>query len=173
MTHLTADQIADLKSETATSFWQDWRVDLLKAAHEDSKSAGQIAEELGCTRNMVISKMRRVAGLEPHAKPRLAARKPRVHQKPIFGRVVEPVEAVDIPLPSIEDAARDRASLKTLVELEPGECKWPVNDGSPYLFCSDPIAGEHTPYCAAHHRRSVNPHAYRNALRPYIPGRAR
>jgi len=42
----------------------------------------------------------------------------------------------------------------TLLELEPGDCRWPVNDGSPFLFCAAPAATG-GPYCACHAAMSI------------------
>lgn len=37
----------------------------------------------------------------------------------------------------------------TLLELKPSSCRWPVNDGNPFLFCGAPaVSGG--PYCACH-----------------------
>tara|TARA_R100000655_G_scaffold91566_1_gene132320 strand:+ start:114 stop:344 length:231 start_codon:yes stop_codon:yes gene_type:complete len=44
----------------------------------------------------------------------------------------------------------------TLLDLEPDSCRWPVNDGDPYLFCAAPrVAG--SSYCACHAARAVGP----------------
>lgn len=41
-----------------------------------------------------------------------------------------------------------------LAELETGMCKWPVTEGSPFLFCGAATA-EGKPYCAHHHALAV------------------
>jgi hypothetical protein len=41
---------------------------------------------------------------------------------------------------------------KRLVELRPGECMWPINDGSPFLFCAAKAAGK---YCQHHQSRAL------------------
>jgi len=41
---------------------------------------------------------------------------------------------------------------KRLLELRPGECIWPINDGSPFLFCAAKTAGK---YCQHHQSRAV------------------
>lgn len=48
--------------------------------------------------------------------------------------------------------------MKTLLELEPNDCRYPMNDGGPYLFCAEPQHwrmrnGElvRSSYCRTHH----------------------
>ena len=44
---------------------------------------------------------------------------------------------------------------KCLLELRPGECIWPINDGSPFLFCAAKTAGK---YCSHHQSRAYAAH---------------
>ncbi len=44
---------------------------------------------------------------------------------------------------------------KRLENLLPGECKWPVNNGSPYLFCAAEATGK---YCQDHQSRALASH---------------
>lgn len=41
----------------------------------------------------------------------------------------------------------------TLWQLENHQCKWPINDGGPFLFCGEVKAGKN--YCENHAQRSV------------------
>jgi hypothetical protein len=41
---------------------------------------------------------------------------------------------------------------KTLLDLEPCECKWPMNSGGPFLFCAAPAEKA---YCDHHKQRSA------------------
>jgi GcrA cell cycle regulator len=41
---------------------------------------------------------------------------------------------------------------KRLVDLRPGECMWPINDGNPFLFCAAKAAGK---YCQHHQARAL------------------
>ncbi len=48
-------------------------------------------------------------------------------------------------------------TYRPLLDLEHGMCRYPVNNGSPYLFCSEPrerLDLESDPYCAYHRRIS-------------------
>ena len=40
--------------------------------------------------------------------------------------------------------------MKELLDLEPNDCRYPVNEGGPFLFCAEPSA-KGSSYCA-HHR---------------------
>lgn len=53
--------------------------------------------------------------------------------------------------------------MKPLLDLNPSDCRWPVTDDRPFLFCGEPKAPESS-YCACHKRMSVSadqPIAYR------------
>ena len=42
----------------------------------------------------------------------------------------------------------------TLLELRPGQCRWPEGDRAPYSFCGAPqVSGS---YCGEHHKLSVS-----------------
>lgn len=40
--------------------------------------------------------------------------------------------------------------MKHLLDLEPNDCRYPMNEGGPFLFCAEPAA-EKSSYCS-HHR---------------------
>jgi hypothetical protein len=40
--------------------------------------------------------------------------------------------------------------MKTLLELEDGDCRYPFGESAPYLFCGDP-AQDKSSYCSACH----------------------
>lgn len=143
--------------------WTEGRVDQLKQLWADGWSAKQIAAELGSvTRNAVIGKVHRL-GLSGRSKmrdliKRLRARK-RVPMRTVHvvshGTRFGVLESVD-PGPlaeAAEDLAIPLAQPKTLLELERGDCRWPVGDvGEPgFFFCGAPAAPER-PYCKGHCR---------------------
>ena len=48
--------------------------------------------------------------------------------------------------------------MKSLLDLEPNDCRYPMNDGGPYLFCADPKHWHmnksglaQSSYCRKHH----------------------
>lgn len=53
----------------------------------------------------------------------------------------------------LRDSEYDDAGLMVLLEENNG-CKWPLNDGGPYLFCGHDRLGKYS-YCARHQERSV------------------
>lgn len=141
------------------SFWTEERVARFKELHTTSGlSFGQIARELGCSRNAVIGKARRMG---------LAA-KPRVHNptsnKP--GRrytrapwavphllangktrrylpATEGILSTDLPPEKV-------ANPVSMVDLERHHCRWPVS-GEPrdMLFCGAEAFPKY-PYCRHH-----------------------
>jgi len=54
----------------------------------------------------------------------------------------------------------------SLMDLQSGQCKWPVNDGDPFLFCAAP-ALPGSSYCGCHAAISVGAGtpSERNAVR--------
>lgn len=143
-------------------FWNDTRVEQLKAGLRMYMSAGQIGKMLGISRSAVIGKCHRM-GLElnsmsPKAKSlggtRRLAMKRRQPLPPTLVRTVKPkFEIAPVPKPRAEDIPR-----KTLVELEHNECKFPVDYLSKpgFGFCALPqVPG--LPYCADHAARCYVP----------------
>jgi GcrA cell cycle regulator len=112
-------------------------------------SSAQIGVHLNCefsteyTRNAVIGRCHRLG---------LTAQRPPVVPKQ--ARMYVPGNA------SVKSIPARRYEAKPLhiplLELEPGECRWPYGDGvasSPYLFCGCQTFG--LSYCPAHVRLSV------------------
>lgn len=46
--------------------------------------------------------------------------------------------------------------MKPLLDLAKYDCRWPMTDDKPFLFCGEPQAGESS-YCACHKAMSVSP----------------
>lgn len=46
--------------------------------------------------------------------------------------------------------------MKPLLDLDPRDCRWPVTDTKPFMFCAAPRDGESS-YCACHRVMSVTP----------------
>lgn len=73
-------------------------------------------------------------------------------------REAEDIRAGTSPLLQIESSDADRLEMgrcKELMDLEPGDCRWVLNNGGPYLFCSE-AAGDEI-YCGHHARRAYRP----------------
>ena len=60
----------------------------------------------------------------------------------------ESENAAEISVPVIVDV-QPAAKHVDLLELEPGQCRWPYGDG-PFTFCGCPTASDDGSYCRAH-----------------------
>lgn len=71
-------------------------------------------------------------------------------------REVEEFEAGTSPLlQTLPDDAARIATGKELMALGLHECKWPLNEGNPYIFCAKATGGPR--YCPHHSARSYRP----------------
>lgn len=143
--------------------WSDERVEKLRNLWNDGLSASQIAARLGgVSRNGVIGKAHRIGlakrkfAYDP-AKPRprrehaervIRPKKVKLAPPPPPVEVAHAAPAVGLPKP--------KPFMKTLLELQCDECKWPVNDGGPYLFCGHQRHAGGA-YCEYHQLVSVGP----------------
>lgn len=41
--------------------------------------------------------------------------------------------------------------MKQLLDLDENDCRYPMNEGGPYLFCAEMRRDEKSSYCAFHH----------------------
>lgn len=152
--------------------WTDEAIAQLKALWADGMTASKIAATLrGVTRNAVLGKLHRLGlarqSFRPRpqrkvsAPPRAAvrvetarakARKPAAlmakmeYRPPQFARgtmaTIE-AEASARPLPQANPL------MRTFMQLQDGECRYPYGEDAPFLFCAQPVE-EGKPYCAAH-----------------------
>ena len=139
----------------ATTFWTDKRIEQLKKLYEEGLSCGEIARRFGngCSRNAVIGKvhrlklpLRQIVKTKPAKIPRQAALKPITQVRKIAALIAEP-----LPPANQNDVAR----VKSLFDLEPHHCRWPVDvEGQKWPgYCGDQkIIG--LSYCACHVRRA-------------------
>jgi GcrA cell cycle regulator len=131
--------------------WTSEQDDQLRAMHVEKPipKCREMAERIGCTKNAVIGRRRRIGlgGPKRVAKPRDRSpnrpkAEPRVLKRRMAMLKAEPLLR-DVPdTPPI--------SAKSLVDLAPSECRWPFGD-KPYTFCGCPVA-DGVPYCAGHAR---------------------
>ena len=113
--------------------WTPERVALLREMVASGASAREIAIALQCGRGAVTGKCGRM-GLQLRGSRR--PRGPRVRAEPI-----EPIE----PIESIEPWG------VSLIELKPGECRWPITREPPHLFCGLQVSDNRV-YCVWHCR---------------------
>ena len=160
--------------------WTDERVEQLRQAWMEGKSASQIASLLGhgLTRNAVIGKVHRLglAGRAKspnaggaHARPQQTPQSsrsraaPRVAPSPAAGMVrgatalaIRPQALAEVAH-EIETVVLPMSVRVTIVELKEAMCRWPLGDPtSPdFRYCGSPTnAG---PYCQYHGRLAYQP----------------
>ena len=130
--------------------WTMERIALLKDRICAGFSCGQIARELGLSRNAVIGKTNRL-GLSKQAGLRKKAR-PSLTQQMILRALWAKSPPAVLGVPG------ESAKARSLCELQQWHCRWPVGDPSSedFGFCGNMrIAG--LPYCAAHARIAYRP----------------
>jgi GcrA cell cycle regulator len=156
----------------ATMSWTDERVEQLRQAWMDGKSASQIANLLGhgLTRNAVIGKVHRL-GLAGRAKspnasaahspqaqnsgrPAVAARAaPATAARMVRGATalaIEPQALTEARPREMESVVLPMSVRVTIVELKEAMCRWPLGDptSAEFRYCgSQTHVG---PYCAYH-----------------------
>ena len=151
-----------------TSFWMDYpeRADACKKLWLEGASATEIASEIGCSRNAVISKVHRSGWTRAITASSASARiRPQTRPKPKrlkrFMTKTHPAHPLgtrrDVPQPEPSEAARTsfaEGGAKPLASLLSGECHWPLgHPGSPdFGFCAAPKAAWDGSYCESHFR---------------------
>jgi GcrA cell cycle regulator len=148
--------------------WTSERIELLRRCLHAGLSCGQIAREIGVTRNAVIGKMNRLglsrpkdvigSQLEQRHAARLARQKntrtfrPKHPRLNIFAQH-EMLLAAFPRQPRAEDIPIYNGRGCTLFELGQGKCRWPISNPGAEDFCfcgNEPVKG--LPYCPGHAR---------------------
>lgn len=140
-----------------------WTEEMCSALEEGIRaglSYTKIGKRLGVSRNAAVGKAHRLGIADLSLRRPGFDRKPAVKRNfkrmvPKRARPAKPVQVKPIALPE----PKTRAIL--LEAIEPGECKWPVNDAQPgeeHLFCGVPHGREaqEQPYCDYHMQRNVS-----------------
>jgi GcrA cell cycle regulator len=146
--------------------WTDERVAQLKSCFEAGLTCGQIAREMGVTRNAVIGKISRLhlsrlkspSPRPPERRAGAATRpaRPRLLTQHQILRAIrtEPTE----PITSLNRC--------TFMELGQEKCHWPISEpgAEDFCFCGNtPVQG--LPYCAAHARLAYQAAAARRSAK--------
>jgi GcrA cell cycle regulator len=145
--------------------WTSERIELLKRCLHAGLSCGQIAREIGVSRNAVIGKINRLGLSRPkdaigrQLEQRRAAKLPRPKiwrpKRPrlnIFARHEMLMTAFPRPQPPAEDMSINGRGCR-LLELGQGKCRWPISNpgADDFRFCgNEPVKG--LPYCLGHAR---------------------
>jgi len=151
--------------------WNDERISLLKELWTDGRSASEIANLLGnVTRSAVIGKVHRLGLPCRDAKRARIWRRKKEHapvirgKKVVWGTGLDPLKKIKAALPKppvlrtepVPDPRADDIPTKTLMDLEPGDCRWRVDKplgSDPYGFCAKETLPGLT-FCEGHARRA-------------------
>jgi GcrA cell cycle regulator len=142
--------------------WTSERVEELKAHIGAGLSCSQIAARIGVSRNAVIGKMNRLGLSRPRD---TLAKDPEAKRNAWRGRSgasnitrIFSQHRILVELPPEPPEGAEVVSIHagrgcSLLELSPGDCRWPVSetDAPDYCFCGNPQV-EGLPYCVGHAR---------------------
>lgn len=137
--------------------WTDVQDQMLRTLHAQGLSFSQIGAEMGITRGAVSGRADRIGlPMRKEQSPRTgrpkkikigAERRRKVERQAAFKPKLNAMPASKV----VEEPPRPR---KPLVELEPGECRWPYRDAN-FTFCALP-AVDGQPYCGPHCRAAYH-----------------
>ena len=157
-----------------TDSWPAQKIARLKTLWAEGYSASMVGERLGYSRNAII-KVHRLKLPKPIMKLPLLRQRVRAETPPLPPRLVPlPRRGKPSPSPSAPVVATPRglepapkpepavmpdipgSQLVTLEKRGRHQCRWPVNDGGPYLYCgAQRLSGKS--YCAHHQHVSIRP----------------
>jgi GcrA cell cycle regulator len=158
-----------LASYHRDTFWTDERVERLEQMHAKGHTTGEIAIELGTTRNSVIGKLtrlrkhqRRRRDIIPKAPP---STMPRQRENDYsLGSMMARLNAGSLPRPAPKPVSKPRparpepaeplsATRCTIMELTSKTCSWPLFEGREAFhekfYCGGQTI-EGTSYCGHH-----------------------
>jgi hypothetical protein len=124
-------------STIATPFqWDEEKISILTRLREEGLSASEIAGEMGTTKGSVLGKLRRMGMFEPRTNGGavLKGKAYVARKRKILAKNGNP----HLPKGSV-----------TLLDLKNNDCRFPVTDRPPHLFCAKPKWGA-SPYCCEH-----------------------
>lgn len=142
------------------STWTDKRTAELQKCFHLGMSCSEIGHCIGVTRNSVIGKLHRLGLSRPQQIVQKKAKLPREYKSTIRFRKPRPI------LDRVHAAVAPDPKNKTFFELQDGECKWPLTNDSPYLFCAHDVLPD-LPYCAHHAQRAYTHTQGKNENRAY------
>jgi GcrA cell cycle regulator len=141
--------------------WTTERIALLKNRIDAGLSCGQIAREIGVSRNAVIGKANRL-GLSRFKSATAGQLEQTGTRKNTRSRTVTQYRSLRAlwakPPLAFAELPGDSANRCSLFELQQWHCRWPMGDptAKDFGFCGNkPIDG--LPYCPAHARIAYRP----------------
>jgi GcrA cell cycle regulator len=149
--------------------WPLARINRLRDLAADGLSASAIGRELGCTKNGIVGKCRRMQ--IPLTQPNHMDKRAVLLGRPLVVRHVPVVDGATLPPLASAVAARKtppapekpRAPEPPVAPPEPRhQCAWLDGERGRYLQCTS-MAKAGSVYCASHHSRS---YVRRSSLQP-------
>lgn len=144
--------------------WTEENVERMRSLIADGHSAAEIAADLGCSRNAVIGKWHRLGMCSTtHTTPKRPKEpkepRPRIFQKrsKITGAILSSLKLPELAIEPNDDDLIPLAQRRTLIELTPSTCRWPVGEvrSRDFFFCGAAAVPDH-PYCIAHCLRAYS-----------------
>lgn len=137
--------------------WTDDQIDRLKSLQAEGLSGSQIAAQLGISRNAVIGKLTRLAGIDTKNTKQKREARLVLGDAPVkhADRHRQTVARTDNrPLVAIKDLSPEHSEAAiTLFDIGFNKCRWPLNDVNPiqdFRFCGAKCEGS---WCPAHEAR--------------------
>ncbi len=133
------------------------KIQRVRDVYRAGMSAFQIGKAIGePSRNAIIGLYKRNPGLRadcPLQPIEVKHETTRAPAKRLNQVVYSPVRRVPLPNPTPMPAHAPEPLMVPLMELGARQCKWPMNDGGPFLFCGNP-SGDKV-YCRHHMRLAI------------------
>lgn len=143
--------------------WTTERIALLKNGIDAGLSCGQIAREIGVSRNAVIGKANRLGLSRSKGAPAGRLNQASTRRNARSQHWILRASRTESQL-ACEEAPSDSANRCTLSDLQQWHCRWPLGDpvSEDFGFCGDKSV-DGLPYCPAHARM-----AYRTGTREVV-----
>lgn len=162
------------------TFWTEERAERCRTLWAEGVTASAIGAEIGTTRNSVLSKIHRSGWTGANSYGAPGATTQRVERAKNQHRSMKRLAAPGAPRPvpvavnaavsSITTTSFAENGPKGLLELLPGDCRWPINDAPDrqFAFCAAPRANDQDSYCVHHNRVAVDG---RRSAKEFVPWR--
>ena len=156
-----------MSATNASQTWTDERVELLKEHFAAGLTCREIADDIGVSRNAVIGKLSRLNLTRGDTRGRRRAEKKTgrpgsarsnpLRAKPLH-RLVLIVDLFASPVSPEDPSSIDEGNRRSLLELGPNQCRWPISTpgAADFCFCGN-TAAEGESYCPGHIRLAYRP----------------
>jgi hypothetical protein len=143
--------------------WTDEEIKIARDMFEKGKSFTVIGAFLGRTRNAIAGLANRLHFSRPVEQKKVEEEITSVPPKSIFIELEDTEEGPDdddlaawqeLQVP----VATNNHGPKSLIDLEPNDCRWPIGDED-FVFCAK-LKLEGHPYCPKHFKLAYTPRKY-------------